>query len=347
VAMGTTGYALAHDASAIATNPALLTEIEGGNFQTGLVVVTPHSTVKTAYGTSHTQYRSHVIPNAYYSQQMTDKVWLGVGEFTRFGLGNEYDSNWVGQNTVKKIVLKTFSFNPTVAFKFNDKFSAAVGVEIIKGDFEHVFANYKIVADGTAAAGNIGLLYKPTEQWNVGLTYRSGADFYGTGKLYTGGTTSKEDVSAALPGSFTFAVGYKPTDKLSLEADVVHTRWESMESLDYSGALSNSAKFDYKNTWRFQLGAEYALLDWLDGRVGFVFDQTPIRNGYASALLPSNDRMMYSTGLGAHWNGFNIDASVMYIDVKDRYGVYDKYIGNMDFVDGNTWVYGLSLGYAF
>jgi long-chain fatty acid transport protein len=155
-----------------------------------------------------------------------------------------------------------------------------------------------------------------------------------------------QEISATLPGSYTLALGYKPSDKWNVEFDVIHTRWESVKEIKYGGAYDSATELYYKNTWRFQVGGEYWFTDWLAGRLGYSYDQTPTRAGYASYMLPANDRMLYSTGLGFKWDKMTADVSFMYVTTKERTGMT---IGSnpVNFSDGKTWITGLSLGYEF
>ncbi|WP_419784834.1 OmpP1/FadL family transporter [Pseudodesulfovibrio sp.] len=366
LAMGTTGYAQGVDASVIATNPSLMTKLPGKSTLVGATVISPQSTVDVNGNKNKTKANLFVVPHAYYSQQMADndKVWLGVGMFTRYGLGTEYDDNWIGRGSLQYVDLESTSVTPTMAFKLSDDFSMAIGLEVLRGSIalkktiNQGFGDKVISADtvGYAVGGNLSMNYDITDDISMGFVWRAPMKIHTSGSgqndLASAYTDTNQDIEATLPGSYALGVAYKPTDKWTFEFDVVHTRWESLDAMHYSGVIDSKEDFYYKNTWRFQFGAEYWATDWLALRAGYVYDQTPTRATHASFMLPANDRRLFSGGLGFKWDNWTADLSTMYITTKERYGVpiqnpnNGSYF-NVNFNNGTTWASGLSIGYTF
>ncbi|BCS87719.1 OmpP1/FadL family transporter [Pseudodesulfovibrio sediminis] len=354
VGMGTVGYAIALDPSVIATNPALMTDLEGSQAMAGAVFIAPRTDITINGETESLKSNTFMVPHAYFTHQLNDVAWFGIGMFTRFGLGIEYNDDFMAGWEAQKVKLTTTSINPSVAFQLTDELSVGGGVELVLGDFEHEFirgAGFKIDAEGYAFSGNLGAKYQFTDELSAGLSARLPLSFHGNGNV-TGGANGDIDVYADLPASITLGLGFQPTEDWTFEFDVVHTRWDSLKTLDYEGTINSKSKFYYKNTWRLQAGAEYAALDWLDLRAGVVWDQTPIRQEHASVLLPSNDRLMFSTGLGFHGEQWFVDTSFMYIMVRDRYGVNVETspagaVANADFTGGTTYVGGVNAGFTF
>lgn len=356
--MGTTGYAIAGDASVIATNPALMTKLEGSHALAGAVFISPQSTVVVDGHKNKTKANIYTVPHAYYTRQSesNENVWLGVGMFTRFGLGTHYDDNWNGKAALQYVDLTSVSLNPNIAFKFSDQLSVAGGVEILRGGIKQKSnPGVNVSADtiGYAIGGNLGVHYQIDDQWSAGLTWRSSMDMQTEGKAQQGAasTSTGQNIWANLPSSFVLGVGYQPTENWSWEFDIVHTRWEDFDTMSYSGVINTVKTYDYKNTWRFQLGTEYWATDWLAVRFGYVYDQTPTRSGYSSFMLPCNDRQLFSTGLGFKHDEWTLDWAFMYVKAKERKNLrIANPLGgnyNVDFKDGKTWITGLSVGYAF
>lgn len=365
LAMATTGYAINNDASVIAYNPAMMTQLDGSHALAGTTLISPHTTVQVDGHKSKTKAKIFNVPHAYYTRQSesNENVWFGVGMFTRFGLGTYYDDNWIGRAELQHVEIKSISMNPNVAFKFNDNLSVAVGVEILKGSIDiqkspTVLGAERLVTfhtEGYAVGANIAAHYKFDDEWSAGLTWRAPMEMATTGSAdyrmpaLAGGpreSTNGQHIDSMLPGSYTLGVGYQPLENWSWEFDVIHTRWEATKAMKYSGTVTAETELHYKNTWRFQVGTEYGITDWMDLRFGYAYDQTPTRAGYASYMLPANDRQLYSTGLGFNWDNWKADWSFMYVTTKERTGLE---IGGSDveFKDGKTWITGMSLGYAF
>lgn len=367
IAMGTTGYANAGDASVIATNPALMTELAGKHALVGAAIVAPQTTVVLDGVKNKTLAKKFVVPHAYYTQQMesNENVWLGIGLFTRFGLGTHYDEKWMGRSALQYVDVKSTTLNPNIAFKFNDNFSAAVGVDILKGsmDLQKDMSRYggangivSFHTEGYGVGANLGLTYKIDDKWTTAFTYRSPIKFDTTGSadvnLSTGSvdTDSGQHIYSTLPSSYTVAVAFEPIEQWTMEFDVLYTRWELTKELSYEGAFDSKTALHYKNTWRFQFGSEFWAKEWLAVRFGYVYDQTPTRAGEASFMLPANDRQLISTGLGYKENGWKVDWSFMYVMTKERNGMeisdgVTKW--DVDFENGRTWITGVSVGYEF
>ncbi|WP_319584455.1 OmpP1/FadL family transporter [uncultured Pseudodesulfovibrio sp.] len=367
--MGTANYATGNDASVIAYNPALMSKLKGTtNVYGGVTAVSPNSDVYIDGQKSQTQNQVFGVPHGFVTRKLNDDWTVGVGVFTRFGLGTNYNNSWAGRTLIKDALLETFSFNPSVSYKVNDSLSVAGGVEVIKGSFV-LHKDINALAGGghvatdvsdTSLAFNLGLAYDITDMLSLGLSYRSPVHFEGRGHVDVDGSVApingrgRAVMTADFPASYTVGLGLTPTDKLTVEFDVVYTQWEQFDRIefDFSDTLlpDDNEDFNYKSTWRFQLGAEYRFTDAFAMRAGYVYDQTPIRHEYASPLLPANDRQMFTLGAGYKWDSWTFDASAMYIITKERTGLTmddDVQTYDVDFKDGRTWGIGTSIGYSF
>lgn len=96
-AMGGAMIALADDASAVAYNPAGITQLPGTSVMFGVTAIAPTADVQTGNKSKTTlQTNIYAPPHAYLVHQLSDKAWFGIGEFTRFGLGTQYGYDWGG-----------------------------------------------------------------------------------------------------------------------------------------------------------------------------------------------------------------------------------------------------------
>ena len=121
-ALGGAMIAKADDASAIAWNPAGITQLEGTQTLAGVSLIAPSNDMTTSYNGIDTKESTNkkvfVPPHAYITHQVNDSLWLGVGTFTRFGLGTSFDQNWSGRYSSYDTELNSFSVNPNLAYKF-------------------------------------------------------------------------------------------------------------------------------------------------------------------------------------------------------------------------------------
>lgn len=375
VALGGAMVARAPDASAVAHNPALMTRLPGINLMAGVTSVSPSGKMgwKDGSGSGATKMKdlTWYIPHVYYTDQLSDSVYLGVGEFTRYGLGFEYPKDWKGNLNVYEVGLTTFSISPNIAVKANDKLSFSMGMEFMYGTLD-IKKRQELVKgvpastadvrmtdmDDVGVGFNLGLHYQFNEQWAVGLTYRSqiSAKLEGDAKIdlvangarmYSGDVYTK----VTLPDSVSFGVAWTPRPDFSLELGAVWTRWSTFDSLDFQmegRPLAENPK-DWKNVWRLNAGAEWQALDWLALRAGYVFDQSPMTSRYEDYLVPTDDRHIFSAGLGFKWSTWTVDFAYAYIHAIGREYDENKDLGVLDSkADASTTnVFSLSVGYRF
>jgi long-chain fatty acid transport protein len=150
----------------------------------------------------------------------------------------------------------------------------------------------------------------------------------------------------------------KPLDKLSLSFDLLRTYWSAYNELKIE--MTNSVlpspadtiikEKNWKDVNRYQIGVEYALYDWMDLRLGYVYDESPVDPDHAEYQIPSNDRQIYSIGSGFHWDAWTIDVAYSYLTVKDRNFKDSKERGvekASSFEDGQSHIVAFNLGYQF
>ncbi|MFN2342593.1 MAG: OmpP1/FadL family transporter, partial [Desulfonatronovibrio sp.] len=172
-AMGGTMIGRADDPSAVAYNPAGITQLEGTQLLGGFSVVAPSGKIETPGDSTKIKTNYWIPPHAFLTHQMTDKAWLGMGLYTRFGLGTEFDDNWPGRYNNQFTSVRSFSLNPNIAYKFTEEFSLAIGAEVMWFNFLQEKAvntwvpnnrtfdvDGKLDGDSYGFGGNIALHYK-------------------------------------------------------------------------------------------------------------------------------------------------------------------------------------------
>jgi len=182
----------ADDPSAVAFNPAGMTQLEGTQVAVGASFAHPMCDVKTTNAgvTTITGNKDDLftIPHLFITQQINEKWTVGFGEFSRFGLGFGYDDTWPGAFNVYQATINSFSLNPNLAYKVSDRLSVALGVEYVYVDMEiskrfnpapipskptpdpKPYPKSELTADGDGFGLTAGLHYKP-DNWRFGFGY--------------------------------------------------------------------------------------------------------------------------------------------------------------------------------
>ncbi len=199
--MGFAFTAQADDPSAIYFNPAGIMQLEGTNVKVGVTYIKANGATFTGItpltgGASVSETQKDLdffVPTMFITRKVSPNFAYGVGIFTPFGLGQEYENRntSIFRNQITKIDLRTHVVNPTVAYKVNDFLSIGAGIDFMYGKaklsrtpvgidsatgFPANIYNGDLDGDGTAWGYNFGVLLTPTKQWKIGVAYRSKFD---------------------------------------------------------------------------------------------------------------------------------------------------------------------------
>lgn len=374
-AMG--GAAMANEAepASLAVNPALITELEGTQAQLGLTAVTADATTSVAGQTRSLKNDVWYLPNFFITQKWSDQVSFGLGGFSRYGLGGEYQdpvTSWVGSNLAYKVKLETFSFTPTIAVKASDEFSVAMGLEAMVISFAQNSyfnlapsnsGNYEISGSGVSWGGNFSFIYKPewAEKWALGGMYRTKVKQNLNGRINADGKSFPQinihgadaEGSISLPDSISAGIAFRPTDAWTLEAGIVGTFWSSYDQIliQYTDSESSPVirnKKKYKDVYRLNFGTEYKLNQNWALRAGYVYDKSPINKHEMDTLVPVDDRHIASIGAGYKTDTWSIDFAYAHIFSRDLSGRSEQ-LQNLPvkYTDGKSDMYALTFGYKF
>ena len=377
-AMG--GAVMANDAepASLATNPSLITELEGTQMQVGVTAVKADATTTVNNSTSSLKNEIWLLPNLYVTHKWSDEVSFGIGAFSRYGLGGTYKdaSNWFGSNLAYQVKLETFSFTLTIAIKANDQVSVAMGLEAMTIDFtQHSMYGtpltdqnkYEIHGTGVAWGGNFSLTYKPewAEKWSIGAMYRTkikqqlngGVDASGTFPAALNIHSAPAEGAITLPDSVSTGISFRATDDWVMEAGIVGTFWSSYDQIiiQYKDATSDNPfiypQKKYKDTYRLNFGTEYQLNPKWAIRAGYVFDKSPINKGAMDTLVPVDDRHLVSAGFGYKTETWSTDFAYTHIFARDLTGhSYPNKSGTsypMKYTNGSSDMIALTVGYKF
>jgi long-chain fatty acid transport protein len=211
--------AIAEDASTIYFNPAGMTKLSGQQ-----IVVAGHVIAAEAKytdggsigvtGPNSTTDEVGFVPNFYYSAELDNDIFVGVGVGVPFGLATKYDDGWIGRYHALKSEITTVNINPSIAWKATDKVSVGFGLSIQYMELEltnNINSNaicggtcgpgttdshVKLDGDSTELGWNTGLLIDIDDKSRLGIAYRSGIKHQVSGNA---DYTLDANLAAALP----------------------------------------------------------------------------------------------------------------------------------------------------
>ncbi len=374
-AMGGAVMANKAEPASLATNPALITELDGTQAQLGLTVVTADAKTSVAGNARSLKDDVWLLPNFFITRKWSEDITFGLGGFSRYGLGGEYKNwqTWTGSALAYKVKLETFSFTPTIAVKANDELSVAMGLEamvigfsqnstLLPGAAADATA-YKISGSGVSWGGNFSFVYKPqwAEKWSLGAMYRTKVKQELSGRIHAGMEYPARNIysadakgSIALPDSISAGISFRPTEKWTLEAGIIGTFWSSYDQIlieykDMENTPTIHNKKDYKDAYRLNIGTEYQLHTNWAVRAGYVYDKSPINEKAMDTLVPVDDRHIASIGFGYKNERWSVDAAYAHVFSKDLTGTTSSQFGNLPvkYSDGRSDMYALTVGYKF
>ncbi|MBI1939578.1 MAG: outer membrane protein transport protein [Ignavibacteriales bacterium] len=344
MAMGGAFTGLANDPSAIYFNPAGITQLSGTRISAGVTLISPISSFRGPAPdiTEYSQHSQLFTPfNFYVTHQFTDDLFVGLGVNNPFGLGTEWDDTWPGRYLAVDTEVRTFFFNPVVAYKLTEELSISAGLNFAFGDVKIIRnadlapfdgeAQVNLSGDATAWGFTAGIFYKVSDQFSAGVSFRSEStfDFEGTAETEAPSQFSalvpSGDISASLttPMNLTAGVAYKPLEYLTITADFQYIGWSSYDVLavDFKDESQEdlAAVRDYENTYILRLGGEYILTDALALRGGFLFDNNPVKDELVEPTLPDSDRLGFNIGFGYKLtDNINVDVAYLFLRFNER-----------------------------
>jgi long-chain fatty acid transport protein len=369
VGLGGAFVAQASDPSAIFFNPAGLAYQSGINIMGGGTFVMPSISFKgPAPSTTETKMESQIFfpPNLYGTYALNNKWVVGIGLFTPYGLGSEWNKDWVGRAISVKTSIQTFYINPTVSYKISDQLAVGVGLSYIYGTVSlskrvvippaGVNGTLSLDGNGTGIGYNIGVLCKPTEKLSLGASFRSltKLEFSGDAKFsdmltlapfFPGGTGK---ATLPMPADVFVGAAYQITSDLTVEADFQFVGWSSYDQLVINLPTGPAAPAQlggqplqktqtqikkWDDGYLGRLGAEYRYNDRFAFRAGLIYDISPQPASKMEPMLPDADRIDVSIGAGYKINQqLSVDIAYMIVLFADRTSTFIP--------DGSTSAFG-------
>jgi len=333
VGLGSAGYAArAQDASTLFKNPAGMNQLSTPQFQGGIqltygdVKFSPNADTSARLGTENGGNGVGALPGmgGFYVHPIGEKVRVGLGTFSYFGLATTYDNDWIGRYYVQKSALIGVTLMPAASVQVTDWLSIGAGLNAMYGYFNTEVAINNLepsqgdgqlkLKDTTWGFGaNAGILVEPRKGTRIGLTYLSPVKLdledrpsysnLGPGLAAVLANPSKLDIGMTVPQGVMLGAYHELTDKLALMADVGWQNWEQFGKVDVGVQSATSpsvtANLNYQNTWHAALGAQYQLSEKWQATGGFAYDSSAVSDGNRTITLPMGEA--WRIGAGVKW----------------------------------------------
>ncbi|MCF6455707.1 outer membrane protein transport protein [Pseudoalteromonas sp. MMG024] len=342
--------AIADDASIVARNPAGMSKIKDAQISGVVSYIAPDVSVSglsASNGSDITSLNdnsiapSAVIPAGYFVLPINERLTLGGGAFSNYGLSTELDDDYNAGQLAGETSLTTVNFNLSAAYKVTEQLSVGAGLNLVYADanlvrhFGETAFNLpneleaaNLEGDDIAFGWNIGALYEINHDHRFGLSYRSQVeldlegDYSNQLPTMIGGLQGKVlpgELAITLPDIAEFSGYHALTPALAIHYSVQWTDWSDFQELAAYVEGKEDAVFtkteDFSDAYRVSLGASYQLTPTVMIRAGIANDATPSNSAHKSISIPDSDRIWYSTGVSYFPNKqHKIDFAVTFID---------------------------------
>ena len=350
--MGDAFTAIADNPSAVFYNPAGINQLEGTQLRAGLQLIVPHTSFRGSDSGNKTDMHDKISTTVtgYITHKINDKISVGGGIFTPFGLVTEWPSRWEGDGVSTYSALRTFFVNPAVSIQVHPRLSLAAGINYVYSDFKIRrsinldqitgipigLSLGKITLDGfdDSWGYNLGMLFHINDTWSLGLAYRSkvNLEFDGHAQYRMTPLLRKlfppTDISPRieLPPLVSGQIAAEFDGKWTLATGILWTGWSVYDDLtpkfrnDFLVPPSmKSSLQDWRDVMMFNVGAQYQLNQAWILRGGYIFDQTPVPERTLGPMVPDADGHLFSFGIGYDHDNITVDLASMVLFFKDRH----------------------------
>ncbi len=325
-------------------NPALLTELEGTQVEVGTTLIAPKKKYTTGGQTYETESDVFYPSSLYLSHAFDNRVALGLGVNSPFGLGSDWGKTWPGRYVATTSSLSTININPNAGLRLTDNLSLSVGADIMLASasleknlnlaaYGLSDANAKFSGDGKGYGLNLGVVYSPTDDWSFGASYRSKVRLKIDGSVentFPSNTPAAvlDALTALLPntdGSTEIilppqvfgAICYRGIERLTLEAGVRWEGWSTYRDLTFNydqrvmGSYTSTTAKNWDDTFSYSIGAKYDLTDTWAVLAGYRYGETPVPDETFDPSVLGSAEHDYTLGIAAHSG--NLTGSLGYL----------------------------------
>ena len=369
LSIGAAFVGIADDPSGIYYNPAgLILQNQRLNFSINGVYIMPNHQYTVRDVVSAQSQNNTGIPQFFITYKVSERMTLGFGMFVPYaGGGVDWSADDLGYPMSS--YLGVISYTPSLSYRISDKFSLGININLYKGVFElnadtDLMASLKTEESGSSLSASLGLMYKPSDRWRLGLSVRGPAKMKLTGKtLYSVSVPelgnvqfgSDSETTFNLPWDIEFGFMYKFSDRFILSTSAQYTLWSTLDKVTKTfkdlpgiGDMVEVEEMNFQDILIMRVGLEYMIPAgvFLRGGLGFDRAATPPENLSINNI--DVDKFTLLAGIGYRSGSMDINFVYVYAHGKETERI------NTDFgfpltesFNLNASIFGLGVTFSF
>jgi len=327
-------------------NPSTMVDADQSQFLYDHLIFRTYSKFKAAGRSDDTETGDYHVPHFSYLHKLDEESAIGLSLAFPFGLGQDWGKTWPGRYQATEAELRTYNLTANYARRLTPHLSLGAGLSYMYSEVElkrKINASLLLGgapagdiastmnADGDGWGYNLGILYKLSDNVQLGANYRSeiNVDYAGKSSFSIPASAlalapffPNQQISTFIdfPAVAAIGINVRLSRKLNFEVDADWTGWSSFDSLlvkNRDGSRVEERK-DYQDSWTLHFGGRYAYSDSLLFRFGYFFDQTPVPKKYMDPLLPCADKQAITFGFKYRYSNMAFSAGYEYVKYQQR-----------------------------
>ncbi len=350
-ALGKVGgrYATQGDPAVVRSNPASLLDLEGTQFQFNFQLWHGETDFSSPAGLTD----SMILPwkelgSVFLTHRFNEDLAVGLGISTPFGV----TINWPRQGAFRyalpyDTVLQNGAINPAIAWRVNKAVTIGAGLDIhisrMKLDQAYPWAltvpgapdgDATYEADGAGVGAYVGLNFDLGCGRRLSLMGRLPVQIDYEGEFTVNQIptplaglvqpTTPFLSSMEFPGSVAVGYGQKLSEctEIGFDLEWIGNSTHEQVPLDigtnqFMLGGKDVLPLQWQDSWSLGFGVSHHLSPCLVGRAGYLFSASPMSEATYLPAVPSNDRHIFSVGLGVTTKRGVIDLGYNYIHMED------------------------------
>ncbi len=322
-ARGNAWLATANTAAAVYYNAAGLTQLDHNEITVGAYGI---SLGLEADLDSGQQVKADngwaVLPQIYGAIPLTDKLVIGYGLNTPFGLATDW-----GQTSQFRYIATETKLNYATGwlvagYEITDTFSIGGGLGVHYADLKigqvtnlggKDFAS-EFRGSDEAITYTLSAMWKPCLQHSFGLTYRSQADFDLDGDFQVKGVLSEQaQLDFITPSTLGGGYSFRPNENWNIEANIEWVNWDELNSLKLSKASGNNTiPFNWKSNFIYSVGATRYFENGWNVSAGYNFIENSMPDNTFTPGVADANRHWLNAGVGRDYGKFKWNFAYQY-----------------------------------
>lgn len=270
-----------------------------------------------------------LVPAGYAAYRVHDRVVLGIGINSPFGLVTKYAGDSILDQTgvAGKSEVSSLDVSPAVSVEVTDWLTLALGAQVQYFDARLTRQALGPLGVSTVEGNDVGfgltagIKVTPMPGTEVGLGYRSFIDHEldGTLKTANAGAFDVDYDGVNLPDIVTLGIRQRITDRFRVMGGAEWSNWSRFDTVKVKGGPAPiEFPYHYDDSWFFSIGGELDVTEWVAVRAGVGYQLSPIDDNVRTYRLPNNDGLSLSAGASYRLNDhLSFDLGYSFATVED------------------------------